>query len=261
MRLADRFDEPALDLARPALEVGARHVAVVAGLGDPREDIDDDELVRPERTGAALVRIAGLVAARDNGVARIAALLANGGFQFETQPLRGQDLAAMEERPALDLRRTQDALGRDIAHGAQPVAFADAVRLPRALDLAFRKEQAVGEDQLEAELGQALVKRGGKIGRHAKAAQAVLARDGCDDLGDAGLVAVTRPCSRQAFLVGEHDVEVARALDAAEFQRALDRHLPAAGAEGNEGIVDLDAAEVEHVGARVGVGIKQRGRG
>src|SRR5256885_5911066 len=42
-------------------------------------------LVRAERARAAFVRVASLVAAGDDGVARVAALLADGGFQLEAQ--------------------------------------------------------------------------------------------------------------------------------------------------------------------------------
>ena len=92
-------------------------------------------------------------------------------------------------------------------------------------------------------------------------AQAVLAGERGDQLGDAGLGAVDFLRALQAFLTGKDDIEGAGLLDAAELERALHGDLFAADAEGNEGIVDLDAAEIKHIGTALGVGVEERGGG
>ncbi len=85
--LAHGGDEVPLGVARAAAEEGAGHVTVVAGLRDGRENIEDDELVGPERAGTAVVRVAGLVAAGDDGVEGGAALAEDGALDGEFQDL------------------------------------------------------------------------------------------------------------------------------------------------------------------------------
>ena len=258
--LAHGGDEPPLHFAGTALEVGAGHVAVIAGLQDARENIDDDELVRTEQTGAAFVRVAGLVATSHDGVAGVAALLTDGRFQLEAESLRGQHLAAMDEGAALDLRGPQNAFGHGETDRAEPVALTDAGGLPRGLDFPLGEQQAVGELELQAELGESEVEGSGKIVRDPESALAVGPGEGGDDLGNAGLGAVALLGLGQPRLLRQDDVEGAGALDAAEFQRPLRGDLLPAGAKGNERVVHLDPAEIEHVGAGVGVGVKE-GRG
>ena len=71
------------------------------------------------------MRVAGLVASRDDGVLRVATLLENRRFHGEAQALGSNHLTAMNERVALDLGAPQDLFGGAEADGAEPVAFPD----------------------------------------------------------------------------------------------------------------------------------------
>jgi len=131
LRGADGGDERALGVAGLAAEKGARHVPVVTGFADPREDIDDDQLVGAQRTRAALVRVARLVAAGGDGVERDRAGLDARGLDRDLQALAGERAALVDEAAAPDLAGAEHALGGGDARGAAAIAFADRGRAPR----------------------------------------------------------------------------------------------------------------------------------
>ncbi len=62
--------ELALRVTRASAHDGARQIAPVTGLRVTRENIEDDQRIRIERTEPALVRIASLIAAGHDGVRR-----------------------------------------------------------------------------------------------------------------------------------------------------------------------------------------------
>src|SRR6266478_2174719 len=80
-----RFPKFSLRLARSATQNGARHVAEIAGLRVARKNIENNQRVGVERTKAALVRIAGLVAAGDNRAGRNAARAQDCRVNFRAQ--------------------------------------------------------------------------------------------------------------------------------------------------------------------------------
>src|SRR5216117_1034688 len=61
-----RFPKSSLRLARTPAQHGASHVTEVPGLRVARKNVKNDQRVRVERTKAALVRIAPLIAAGNN---------------------------------------------------------------------------------------------------------------------------------------------------------------------------------------------------
>src|SRR4051812_15312177 len=65
---ADGGDERTLPVAGTTAKERACHVAVITGRSHPWKHIHDDQLVRPERAGTALVWITGLIAACGNRV-------------------------------------------------------------------------------------------------------------------------------------------------------------------------------------------------
>ena len=89
--------ELALRVGGAALDDGARHVAVVTGRRVTREKVEDDEFARTEWSAAAVVRIASLFAARDDGVGRQAASVQDGAVDLGAQALAGEDAAAPVE--------------------------------------------------------------------------------------------------------------------------------------------------------------------
>src|SRR5439155_20859202 len=89
-----RFPNLSLRIARSPAKNGARHVAEISGLRVARENIQDNQRVRVKRTEAALMRIAGLVAARDDRAGRNSTCAQDGGVNFCTQHFRGQRFAA-----------------------------------------------------------------------------------------------------------------------------------------------------------------------
>src|SRR5213080_1194324 len=88
------FPKLSLRIARAPAENGPRHVAEISGLRVARENIQDNQRVRVKRTEAALMRIAGLVAARDDRAGRNSTCAQDGGVNFCTQHFRGQRFAA-----------------------------------------------------------------------------------------------------------------------------------------------------------------------
>src|SRR5881398_24139 len=64
------FPKLSLRIARAPAENAARHVAKIARFRVARENIQDNQRVRVKRTKAALMRITGLVAARDDRAGR-----------------------------------------------------------------------------------------------------------------------------------------------------------------------------------------------
>ena len=94
---ADGRDQGALSIGGGATEEGAGHVAVVAGGGDAGKDVNDDEFVGSERAGAALVRVAGLVAAGGDGVGGDGARGEAGRLDGEFQSLAGERFALEDE--------------------------------------------------------------------------------------------------------------------------------------------------------------------
>jgi len=86
----------------------------------------------------------------------------------------------------------------------------------------------------------------------------VSAGGGGDDFGGADVL------FREEFggavapdLEGKDGVEDAGFSDAAELERGLEGDAAAAGAEGDEGVVNVDAAEVELVGVGDGIGVEE----
>ncbi len=203
------------------------------------------------------MRVARLVAARDDGVARLAAGFLDSDVDEETQALRRERFAAMDERAALDAGGAEDFFRRRETHGAQAVAGADGSGFGGGLELALGEEQAVGELQAQAGARELGVEAGREVVRDAEALRAEFAGEAEDHLGDAGARAELRPGLLQPVLARQHDVEAPGAFHAAEFERALHGVFLAAGAEGHERVMHRDAAVVEHVGAGVGVGVEQ----
>src|SRR5438445_13604596 len=65
-----RFPKFSLRVARASAQNRAGHVAEISCLPVARENIQDNQLIRVKRSVAALVRVAGLVATRDNCACR-----------------------------------------------------------------------------------------------------------------------------------------------------------------------------------------------
>src|SRR6516162_6767276 len=81
--------EPALLFASPAPNHCARKIPVIAGLGIPRKDIEDDQRIRQQRSTPPLVWIAGLLASGDNGVGRLATRANDRTVDLASQNFRG----------------------------------------------------------------------------------------------------------------------------------------------------------------------------
>ena len=70
LSLFHSFPKFALCLACSSAHNCPRQIAPITGLGVAREDIEDDQRVRVERTESALMRITSLIAAGDDRVRR-----------------------------------------------------------------------------------------------------------------------------------------------------------------------------------------------
>ena len=234
------------------------HVTEVTGRRHARENIENDEVVGPERAGAAVVRIAGLVAAGDDGVEGRAALAEDGALDGEAEDLRRERPAGIAKRAALRPRGAEDGLGGGEADGAEAVALADGGGLGVGLDLAIGKHRAVGRLEFHAEGAQFQEEGDGKVIGDAEAADVVGARELGDDLGRADLAAgPTRGGAGVPVGEGQDGVEGAGLLDPPEFEGVLERDALFADPEGDEGVMHADAAEVELIGAGAGVGVEQ----
>ncbi len=86
----DGIVEAADGVAGPAADDGAGDVAEVAGFLGARKDVKDDRLVGAQRAVARFVRVAGLGAAGDDGVAGEAAGLEDGDVNDGAEFFRGR---------------------------------------------------------------------------------------------------------------------------------------------------------------------------
>ncbi len=257
---ADGFDETVMGVGGASAEVSARHVAEVSGFCYTREDVDDDELVRSEGAVTALVRIAGLIAAGDNGGAvGLSALGHDGGFDGEAKTFGRERFTLLEKGAAANLGGTEDGFGDGETDGAEAIALADGGGFGGGFDFPFGEERTAGELEFQAEFSEAEEEGGRKVVGDAEGVDAVSAGGGGDGFGGADvLVREKFGGSITPDLEGEDGVEDAGFFDASEFEGGLEGDATAAGAEGDERIMDIDAAEVELVGAGDGVGVKER---
>ena len=106
--LFHRFPKFALRIVRSSADNSPRHIAPVAGLGVARKNIENDQRVRGKRTEAALVRIAGLIAAGDDCVRRRAAGAQHRGIDFGAQHFGGERFARPAQFPSGRFRRLQN---------------------------------------------------------------------------------------------------------------------------------------------------------
>ena len=236
---------------------------MVAGLRDARENIDDDEFAGAQRAGAAVVRIARLIAAGDDGVGGDAAGLEDRDLDGKFEDLARDEFAAVEKFAAGDFAGAENFFGGGEAQRAAPVAFANGGGLGGCLDLALGKECAFRHFEIEAEFEEFFVNARGEIGGHGETRLPKIFRHEGDDLRRADLA--LRPefaGALEKILQREDDVEVGGAFDATEFERADDGVFFAAQAEAHERVGHLDPAEVERVGAMFGGGVEEeRGGG
>ena len=145
---AHGLPEVPLRLRRPAAHHRAGHVAIIPRARIAREDVQDDQLAGPQRPGAAMMRIARLLAARHDRPGRSTAGVQDGGFNFGPQPLRRERRPAPGERIRRgDLCRTQHL------HPARHPGLRDREGTLQQLEfaggflLALREEEAFGRAQ------------------------------------------------------------------------------------------------------------------
>ena len=87
------------------------------------KDIDDDRLVRPQRAKARLVRVAGLVATSDDGMAGQSVCLDNGGVNNGPESFRGQRRIPKNQAAAF-----ANSCGPECLHRRRHAAFGDGQR-------------------------------------------------------------------------------------------------------------------------------------
>lgn len=257
----DGGDQCALGFAGTAAEKCAGHIAVIAGSGDARENIDDDQFVRANRAGAAFVRIARLVSAGDDGIGGNPAGLKDGDLDGELKQLACDKAAAMEELTPGNFARAEDFFGSGKAERTQAVALADSFGLRRGFDFPFRKERAGGDFEIETEFEEFVENSRGEIVRDGEAGLFELFRDEENHLG--GTDCALGPEFASALhigLKGENTIEVGGLFNPAKLQGTDDGVFLAAEAKGHERVGDIDAAEIERVGAAFGVGVEERRR-
>jgi hypothetical protein len=247
--------------ARPRRKVRVMS-PMVAGAGHPGKDVDDDQFVRAERPGAALVRIAGLVAAGDDRAGR------NGPASRHATSMANLSISLVTVRPRYtsrpgDAAAAQDPLGGGEPKGAAPIAFPDGGGLGAVLISRSGNSMPSATTRRTPSCCRRSEQPGGKIVRHGEAAHAVLAGEEANHLGRTG--APVRPGLAGALVIALQRQDVVEAggfPQAAEFECPHDGDPAAATAEGHKGIGHLDAAKIEGVGTAVGVGVEERrGRG
>jgi hypothetical protein len=168
--------------------------------------------------------------------------------------------AAIEDQSApARFGAAEDLLGHGESDGAKAIAFANRAGFGGRFDLALGKQCSGGELQVHAQIAKSDEKCGGKIVGDAKTWHAIRASELGDDLGGADPVGVAALGAVAPHLERKHFVECARFLDTSEFQGALNGDAAFSSSEGDERIVNFDAAEVELVGIR-GVSVEERGK-
>ena len=234
---------------------------MIAGGGDPRKHVDDDQGMGADRPVTALVRIAPLVAAGRDGIERHPAGGEAGALNGELEVFRGQFAASVVEPAPPDARAAQQGLGGGNAAGGAAVAGAEGGGLGGIFDFALGKDHAVRGDQFEAVLGELEGHAGGKIVRHREGADPVVR--GQQENGLRGANAPVRPapaCLAVPRFQRQHHVETRGAFHPPEFQGADGAHLAAAGAERDERVGHRNATEVALVRIDTRVGVEKRGR-
>ncbi|MEY4816666.1 MAG: hypothetical protein RLZZ162_3739 [Verrucomicrobiota bacterium] len=255
---ADGGDEGALGFIGPPPQESARHVAVVARGRDAREDVDDDELIWPEGSGAPLMGVAGLVAAGDDGVGRDAARLQNGDLDGELEHFTRHPFPAVQQFPAGDRAGAENVFRGREAEGAESIAFANGGGFSGGFDFACGKERTIGDFEVEAEFAEFLVNPSGEIFWNREARLRKILCEEIDKFGGAEFA--IRPEVAGAFHVRfqrEDDVERGCFFDPPELERSDHGVFFAPHAEGDERVGHFDATKVKGVGAACGVGVKE----
>ena len=198
------------------------------------------------------MRVAALVAAGRNRVERHTAGGQAGGFDGKLEVLRGQPVAPVVEPASLDPRAAQQRLGGGDAEGGATVAGAERGRLGRILDFPLGENHAIGRVELQAVPEELEGHARGKIVGHRERRDLVMLCPQQDDLGgpDAPVGPALARLQVPGFQRQDH-VEARGALDPPELQGADHAHLAAPGAEGDEWVGHLDAAEIALVRIRV----------
>src|SRR5262252_4204111 len=246
LALKDSVIEFANRLRGAAADDGAGDVAEITCLLRARKNVEDDRFMGAKRAMAGFVRIAGLLAAGDDGMGGRAACLEDGSVNDRTQFFGGERDIMVEEAPAFAyLGRAQhlDGFGHaDLSHRQRGADVADF--LGRFL-LALRKEIAQPGPDPNAGAAQAGYQAVGKVSRHNQTLDPLLAQNGRRDLGEAW--APDTSLAEFGLVAGEGERPAMRCLrpGAIDFEVAEDDVASAAQLQVNERIGHEHADSVE----------------
>ena len=170
---------------RVAEEVRPRHIRVAGGLLVLREEVEDDQLVRPDLAGAAVVADRRLRAVRHDHVAALDAEVGEHGLDHLFQPL-GRQRLPVDLEAVRRLRTTQEAARRVERGLARLLRIANPAQLRLVLRAPPVVEELALDDELDAVRAQVVGKPEWKRRRHRRAldpelphgAQRELERDG-----------------------------------------------------------------------------------
>src|ERR1043166_1651781 len=169
-------------LAGASFDHRPRDVAEIAGLLRARKNVENDGFVGAQNAVPALVRVAGLPAAGDDGVGGNAAGLDHGDVDYGAEFLRGQRHIVIKQfAVASDFGRFQnlDAFGQsDLGHHQ---GGADFFYFIGVLALAFGKEGSVANDDFDFQPAQFTGEAVGKIAGNKNLFQPVFPHDHGDD--------------------------------------------------------------------------------
>ena len=261
-------------VARPLTTV-RRHVAVVAGGGHAREKVEDDEFTRAERTAAALVRVARLLAAGDDGVRRRAALAQDGRIDLGAEALGGERGVAPTKfgvghgTVARDgLRGGEDFHGACHPGGGGLEGVAQEFEFSGGLVEAFREEDtAFRRRDRDALAVQGEARRQRKAVGDDCPGDAAGLEEERRDLGERGFSAEELFVLLRKFAQADDLVDGGLAASAVHFEVAQEDRLAAILHQQDEGVRHEELRGVEHVGAFLASGDDEfggravRGRG
>lgn len=155
------------------------------GLLRAREDVQNDRLMRPQRTVTRLMRITALLAAGDDGVAGHSARLEDGGVDDGPEFFGGERSAVMDQSPVPgDSRRLERPDAFRHARLRHPQRRDDVSDFRRRFLFAFGKEGSGLGHRPDTEIVEFVGQAEGEIARHENRADPLFPEDAMDDTGE-----------------------------------------------------------------------------